>query len=63
MGINKVGKWATDLEVIATSLLFNIDIWMYLGPLGTCWVGFSGKGLSLDQLLNESTCNSLYIQE
>ena len=29
-------------------------------PYGTRWVGFSGEGLSLDQLLNEPTCNGLY---
>ena len=62
MGINRAGKWATDLEVFATSLLFNIDIWVYLGQFGTRWVGFSGKGLSLDQLLKEPTSNGLYIQ-
>ena len=35
---------------------------MYLEPYGTRWVGLSGKGLSLDQLLNEPTFNGLYIQ-
>ena len=34
-GMDKNGKWATDLEVFATALLFETDIWVYLGPEGT----------------------------
>ena len=37
-GMKKSGKWATDLEVFATALLFKIDIWVFLGPSGTRWV-------------------------
>ena len=62
MKINRVGKCSTDLEVFATSLLFNIDIWVYLRHFCTRWVGFSCKGLSLDELLKEPTPYGLYIQ-
>ena len=60
--MNKVGSWATDLEIFATFLLFNIDIWAYLGPSGTRWVGFSGRGSTFDQLLKEPTTHGIYIQ-
>ena len=62
MGMNKNEKWATDLEVFATALLFNIDIWIYLGPLGTRWASFSGNGSSFDQLMKTPTSDGLYIQ-
>ena len=41
-GMRKSGKWATDLEVFANALLFNIGIWVLWGPLETRWVGFQG---------------------
>ena len=40
MGVNRTGKWATDLEVFATSLLFNI----YLGHFGLVGFDFLVKG-------------------
>ena len=43
MGIDRTGKWATDLEVFATSLLFNIDIWVYLGHFVLDGLGFLVK--------------------
>ena len=61
-GMNKDGKWATDLEVFATALLLNIDIWVYLGSAGTRWVVFSGKGFGLDEALKNPTATGLYIQ-
>ena len=57
MGMNKNRKWATDLEVFATALLFNIDIWGFLG-----WASFSGNGSRFDQLIKTPTSNDLYIR-
>ena len=31
--MNKFRKWATKLELFATSSTFDRDIWVYLGPL------------------------------
>ena len=61
-GMNQNGKWATDLEVFATALLFNIDIWVYLGSAGTRWVMFSGNGCRLEDILKMPTSTGLYIQ-
>ena len=61
-GMRKSGKWATDLEVFATALLFNIDIWVFLGPLGTRWIGFSGNGSTFEELVKAPTPNGIYIR-
>ena len=61
-GMNRLGSWATYLEVFAASLLFNVDMWAFLGPSGTRWVGFSGKGSNFDEVMKEPTPNGIYIQ-
>ena len=61
-GMRKSGKWATDLEVFATALLFNIDIWVFLVPLGTRWIGFSGNGSIFEVLMKAPTPNGIYIR-
>ena len=61
-GINRLGSWATDLEVFAASLLLNIDILVFLGPSGTRWVGFSGKGSNFGELMKEPIPIGIYIQ-
>ena len=45
-------------------LLFNIDIWAYSKKTGNSWNVFSGKGASVDKVLNSPPANmngSIYI--
>ena len=60
--MNRLRKWATDLEVFATALLLKTDIWVFWGPTGTRWAGFSGHGKKLDTFLNNPTSKGIYIQ-
>ena len=60
--MNKIGSWATDLEIFATALLLKTDIWVFLGQGGTRWVGFSGCGYNLDTFLQKPTSNGIYIR-
>ena len=60
--MRKNGKWAADLEVFATALLFNIDIWVLFGPLGQRWVGFSENGVTFEELIKAPTPNGLYVR-
>ena len=60
--MNKIGSWATDVEIFATALLLETDIWVFLGQGGTRWVGFSGYGYNLDRFLQEPISNGIYIR-
>ena len=50
------------MEIFATALLLETDIWVFLGQRGTRWVGFSGYGYNLDRFLKEPTSNGIYIR-
>ena len=59
-----MGKWATDLEVFAISLLFNIDIGVYptkrVPKYTKFWNSFGWIFCQrLDELLKERTSNGL----
>ena len=44
----------TDVEVFATALLLQTDIWIYRSEVGNKWMVFSGRG---DKLID--TCSKL----
>ena len=46
------GVWGGDLELFTAGLLFNTDIWVYSKETGNSWNVFSGKGASIDKVLN-----------
>ena len=58
------GVWGGDLELFTAGLLFNTDIWVYSKETGNSWNVFSGKGASVDIILNSPPANnngSIYI--
>ena len=62
MGSN--GVWGGDLDLFTAGLLFNTDIWVYPKETGNSWNVFSGKGASVDIILNLPPANnngSIYI--
>ena len=49
------GVWGGDLELFTAGLLFNTDIWVYSKETGNSV--FSGKGASIDKVLNSPPAN------
>ena len=63
-GMKSNAKWGGDLELFAAGLLFRTDIWVFSKDTGNTWNVFSGKGASIDQVMNTphaNTTGSIYI--
>ena len=39
--------WGTDVELFATALLIQTDIWIFSSDMGNKWMVFSGRGAKL----------------
>ena len=52
------GVWGENLELFTAGLLFNADIWVHSKETGNSWNVFSGKGDSVDIILNSPPANN-----
>ena len=50
-------KWGGDLELFAAGLLFRTYIWVLSKDTGDTWNILSGKGASIDQVMNTPPAN------
>ena len=57
-GMKSNAKWGGDLELFAAGLLFRTDIWIFSKDTGNTWNVFSGKGASIDQVMNTPPANT-----
>ena len=56
--------WGTDVELFATALLLQTDIWIFSSDMGNKWMVFSGRGAKLIDTVESPPVNiagSIYI--
>ena len=57
--------WGGDIELFSMALLINTDIWVNTTEMKNKWMVYSGKGASLEQIMNSPPANdagSCYIK-
>ena len=57
--------WGGDIELFSMALLINTDIWVNTTEMKNKWMIYSGKGASLEQIMNSPPANgagSCYIK-
>ena len=55
------GIWGTDLELFAASILFDVDIWVYLGYSIAKWQLFSRSGFDLSKTFESPSNEGIYL--
>ena len=55
------GIWGTDLELFAASIIFDVDIWVYLGHSIAKWQLFSRSGFDLSKTFESPSNEGIYL--